>query len=118
MQRILVTGGNKGIGLAIVEAILDHAPDTFVYLGSRDEARGSEAAAGLARTHAERKDRIEVVALDVTSDRSVAGAAKRVEGLYAVVNNAGVGVAELLRRSTPTRLAFIGSASRSCRAST
>jgi len=92
MRRILVTGGNKGVGFAIVEAILDQRPDTFVYLGSRDHARGLEAAAALTRVHAERKDRIEVVALDVADDRSVAAAATRIESLHGVVNNAGIGV--------------------------
>ena len=35
MRRVLVTGANKGIGRAIAQAILEHADDTFVYLGSR-----------------------------------------------------------------------------------
>jgi NAD(P)-dependent dehydrogenase (short-subunit alcohol dehydrogenase family) len=91
MRRILVTGANKGIGLAIVEAILAQDADTFVYLGSRDLDRGREAAAGLARDQADYESRIEVVALDVADDRSVVDAAKRVEKLYAIVNNAGIG---------------------------
>ncbi len=40
MRRILVTGANKGIGLAIARAILEEHDDTFVYLGSRDADRG------------------------------------------------------------------------------
>lgn len=92
MRRILVTGANKGIGLAIVEAILAQHADTFVYLGSRDLARGLEAAAGITREHAEWNDRIEVVALDVADDRSVAEAAKRVDDLHGIVNNAGIGL--------------------------
>ena len=40
MRRILVTGANKGIGLALVEAILAQHADTFVYLGARDAGRG------------------------------------------------------------------------------
>lgn len=95
MRRIVVTGGNKGIGLAIVEAILAAADDTFVYLGSRDLARGRAAAAGLVGARPPWSERLEVVALDVSDARSVSDAAERVrqraEPLYGLVNNAGVG---------------------------
>jgi NAD(P)-dependent dehydrogenase (short-subunit alcohol dehydrogenase family) len=97
MRRILVTGANKGIGLAIVEAILAEHGDTFVYLGSRDAARGHAAAAGLERAHPAWKGRVEVVAIDVASDASVTEARRRVveslrgERLYGIVNNAGIG---------------------------
>lgn len=91
MRRILVTGANKGIGRAITKAILETHADTFVYLASRDASRGREAAAALGT------DRIEVVALDVSSDASVQEAAAHVRAhlgenrLYGLVNNAGVG---------------------------
>ncbi len=51
MRRILVTGANKGIGLAIVTALLDDYDDTFVLLGSRNLERGRSAASGLVDTH-------------------------------------------------------------------
>lgn len=97
MRRIFVTGANKGIGLSIVRAILAEQADTFVYLGSRDVLRGRSAAAGLARERPDWKERIEVVAVDVADDRSVAEAGRRVaeglrgEPLHALVNNAGIG---------------------------
>ena len=40
MRKVVVTGGNRGIGRAIVQAILDRHEDTFVFMGSREEARG------------------------------------------------------------------------------
>jgi len=43
MKKILVTGGNKGIGLAIVKKLLKDYPDTLVLLGSRDVSRGHAA---------------------------------------------------------------------------
>lgn len=95
MRRILVTGGNKGIGLAIVEGILAQHDDTFVYLGARDRARGEAAAAGLVKEHAGWKDRIAVLALDVASDSSVSQAAAKVEDLHGIVNNAGINTADL-----------------------
>lgn len=94
MRRILVTGANKGIGLAIVEAILREHDDTFVFLGSRDRARGEAARDALIEAHPEWAARVRVVELDVASDASVRAAARTItsEGpLYAVVNNAGVG---------------------------
>jgi NAD(P)-dependent dehydrogenase (short-subunit alcohol dehydrogenase family) len=97
MRRILVTGANKGIGLAIANAILTEHDDTFVFLGSRDAERGREAATSLIGAHPAWASRIEVTPLDVSDDRSVAAAVERVrriagdEKLYALVNNAGVG---------------------------
>merc|ERR1711963_295668 len=44
---ILVTGGNKGIGLAIVEALLQEVEDSIVLLGSRDAVRGQQAVDGV-----------------------------------------------------------------------
>ncbi len=97
MRRILVTGANKGIGRAIAEAILAQHADTFVYLGSRDVARGEAAAESLVRAHDGWKPRVEVIPLDVADDRSVGEAGRRVaerlggEKLYGLVNNAGIG---------------------------
>lgn len=101
MRRILVTGANKGIGLAITKAILEEHADTFVYLASRDASRGREAAESLDRDHAGWKARIHVVALDVADERSVSEAAKDVaehagsERLYGIVNNAGINDGDL-----------------------
>lgn len=92
MRKILVTGANKGIGLAIVQAILKNHDDTFVFLGSRDAERGKKACETIG------SDRVQVVALDVASDDSVAAAAEQVkaavngESLYGIVNNAGIGL--------------------------
>lgn len=97
MRRILVTGANKGIGLAIVSAILAEHDDTFVFLGSRDAARGKSAVDALVAEHPTWAPRIEAIAIDVADDRSVASAAETVgerlagEKLHGLVNNAGIG---------------------------
>jgi len=98
-RRILVTGANKGIGRATVAAILDHADDTFVLLGSRSVERGEAARDALIADHPDRRDRVEVLQIDVSDDDSVAAAADTVAErfgrepapLYGLVNNAGVG---------------------------
>ena len=87
MRKILITGANKGIGLASTRAILEHDPDCFVYLGSRDAERGEAARASLGELAA----RVQVLPIDVSDANSVAQAAGSVEGpLYGIVNNAGV----------------------------
>lgn len=97
MRRVLVTGGNKGIGLAIVRAILAEHADAFVHLGSRDVGRGRAAVEELGRERAEWRGRVEALELDVAQEGSVVEACRRVghalggEKLYGVVNNAGVG---------------------------
>ncbi|CAE7945602.1 SDR1, partial [Symbiodinium sp. KB8] len=92
-RRILVTGANKGIGLAIVRKLLTDASDTFVYLGSRDRARGEDAVRSLIGSHPEWRERVELLLIDPTSEPSVAAARHRLEAgrieLYGIVNNAG-----------------------------
>jgi NAD(P)-dependent dehydrogenase (short-subunit alcohol dehydrogenase family) len=82
MTTTLITGANKGIGYETARQLI--AAGHTVYLGSRDAARGREAADRLgART----------VQLDVTDDASVEAAAKAIEadgGLDVLINNAGV----------------------------
>jgi NAD(P)-dependent dehydrogenase (short-subunit alcohol dehydrogenase family) len=98
MRRILVTGANKGIGLAIARAILAEHHDTFVFLGTRERERGEAALQTLASERPELRERALVVELDVGSDASVSSAVEVVrqhlgkdEHLAAIVNNAGVG---------------------------
>lgn len=98
MRRILVTGANKGIGLAIVKRILAEHDDTFVFLGARDRKRGEAALESLRAEQPGLQSRASVLALDVTSKASVAAAATAVreqlgpgESLYGIVNNAGIG---------------------------
>ena len=99
MKRILVTGANKGIGLATVENLLQNHSDTFLILGSRDEKRGDEAVGFLTSTEPKWADRLMMLAIDVSSDESVTMAAETVDSsfeadakpLYGIINNAGIG---------------------------
>jgi NAD(P)-dependent dehydrogenase (short-subunit alcohol dehydrogenase family) len=82
----LVTGANKGLGLTTVRRLAELG--WTVLLGARDASRGAAAASGLAGLD------VHVLPIDVTSDESVATAAKRVEDSYGrldvLVNNAGI----------------------------
>ena len=97
MKVILVTGANKGIGLAIVKRLLAEYSDTKLLLGSRDVVRGEEAVKELLATlGTEYSSRLEMLQLDVTKEESVRAAVEAVrsklgeaEALYGLVNNAG-----------------------------
>jgi len=94
MKKILVTGGNKGIGLAIVKTLLRDYADTQVLLGSRDISRGKAAIEDvIGELTSAIKPRVEMIQLDVCSDASVAAALETVKSkhgeLYGVINNAG-----------------------------
>ncbi|MGW1887407.1 SDR family oxidoreductase [Streptomyces sp. NPDC001970] len=72
----LVTGGQRGIGKAYVEELL---------------ARGAAKVYATARKPVPSHDeRVEVLALDVTDDNSVAAVAERAQDVNAVYNNAGI----------------------------
>jgi len=57
-KKILVTGANKGIGLAICKGLLEKG--CFVYLGSRDVARGVAACKSLVDAQPLFKEMVEV----------------------------------------------------------
>ena len=99
MKRILITGANKGIGLATVAKLLDSYDETFLLLGSRDSKKGQEALNSLVDSQPEWRDRLDLIQIDVGQDVSVKSAAEEVakkfgrtsSPLYAIVNNAGIG---------------------------
>ena len=99
MKRILITGANKGIGLATVAKLLGSYDETFLLLGSRDSKKGQQALNSLLDIQPEWKDRLDLIQIDVEQDLSVNSAAEEVvtkfgrtpSPLYAIVNNAGIG---------------------------
>ena len=88
-RTALVTGGNRGIGQQVAHVLATDGWD--VLIGARDKQKGAAAATRL------RKDtggRVRAIELDVTSDESVATAARVLRDgaikIDALVNNAGV----------------------------
>lgn len=75
----LITGANRGIGQALVEALASHGA-TKVYAAMRD-VKASPFG---------KSDRIVPIALDVTDEASVASAAKQAGDATLLFNNAGV----------------------------
>ena len=96
MKRVLVTGGNKGIGLAVVECLLTERSDTVVLLGCRSSERGAAAAATLLAREPSWAARLETLQVDVNDAAQVQSAAADVRArhgdacLYGLVNNAGI----------------------------
>ncbi|WP_326637032.1 SDR family oxidoreductase [Nonomuraea fuscirosea] len=77
----LVTGANKGIGKEIARQLADAG--FTVYVGSRELGRGEQAVkeiGGDARP----------LVIDVTDEESIAAAARAVDSLDVLVNNAGI----------------------------
>jgi NAD(P)-dependent dehydrogenase (short-subunit alcohol dehydrogenase family) len=89
----LVTGGNRGIGRAIAEALSEVR--AAVVVTSRDAERARKAAADLA---AQTGGRCLGLELEVKDQRSVeavvARAIEELGGLHILVNNAGVNIRE------------------------
>jgi len=92
----VVTGGNRGIGRGVVEAL--HAEGATVYLTARDAAAAERAAKDVGA-------RARGVACDVRDEAQVQRLFDRVAseaaGLDVLVNNAGVGVFKPVAEMTP-----------------
>ena len=78
MKRVLITGANKGIGLATVKKLLESYSDTYVLLGSRDFKKGKQALENLLKSNPKFKDRVNLIQIDVEQDYSVNLAAEKV----------------------------------------
>ncbi|HZZ88835.1 MAG TPA: SDR family NAD(P)-dependent oxidoreductase, partial [Caulobacteraceae bacterium] len=105
MPTALVTGANRGIGLAVAEQLAERG--YRVWLGARDEARGKTAEADLKAKGLD----VAWLPLDVADDASVARASRIVAAetpaLDALINNAGVSRerdGEMLRPYRPSEL--------------
>ena len=87
-RTVLVTGGNRGIGLAICEGLVERGLD--VVMGSRNEDRGEGAAASIRG----RGGSVRVEQLDVIETASIAACKERLDAddvtVDVLVNNAGI----------------------------
>lgn len=88
MTTAFITGANRGIGLALARAFMEH--DLMVFAGAREPAAATE----LAALSEGRGNRLQVVPLDVTHPKSVRRCVQSVRAvtdcLDILVNNAGV----------------------------
>lgn len=79
MKRVLVTGGNRGIGFAIAKGMSSKGCDVIV--GSRDLGAGNDAASRICAS---------AVQLDVARPESIAHAVTEMGHVDILINNAGI----------------------------
>ena len=80
MTTILVTGGNRGIGYAIVQVLGQRIPDATILVGCRDVASAAEPIQNLRELGIAAK--FDALQIDITKDESISNAAKAVEEKY------------------------------------
>ncbi|MCC4307035.1 SDR family NAD(P)-dependent oxidoreductase [Alcanivorax marinus] len=89
-KRVLITGGNSGIGLCTAEQLAARGAE--VILACRDQAKGQAALARIK--HNSPDARVRVVSLDLADLNRVRGVAGQLndelDGLDVLINNAGV----------------------------
>ena len=111
-RTAIVTGANKGIGLAIVRNLALQYPSSpfnngpfLIYLTARDQKRGEDAVAALEKDEALKRAKvlatsgglstIKYRALDISKPQSISDAAsffkqEHPEGIDILINNAGI----------------------------
>jgi NAD(P)-dependent dehydrogenase (short-subunit alcohol dehydrogenase family) len=87
-QNVLVTGGNKGIGLEVCRQLARRG--YHVILSARSKERGEAAVAALAKEKLE----VDFLALDTSDEANIRAAAtelaRRYSALHALINNAAI----------------------------
>ncbi len=89
MNTVLITGANKGIGFETARQMAQLG--YFVYLGSRDKARGLDAVKEL---NEQGLSNVELIEIDVTDIDSIKSARleleNNIDALDVLINNAGI----------------------------
>lgn len=92
MPKILITGCSSGFGLAIAKTFLSGGWDVVATMRApRDD---------LIPAH----DKLEILALDVTNAESIANAVEAAGPIAALVNNAGVGMLNVLEGAEMSKI--------------
>ncbi len=105
MNSVLITGANRSIGLETAKQLSEKG--FFIYLGSRDLAKGEEVVKELNEKGFQN---IKAIQIDVTNDESVLAAKNSIEKeqgkLDILINNAGI-LGDVPQDSSTTSVANI-----------
>lgn len=105
MNSVLITGANRSIGLETAKQLSEKG--FFIYLGSRDLAKGEEVVKELNEKGFKN---IQAIQIDVTNDESVLAAKNSIEKeqgkLDILINNAGI-LGDVPQDSSTTSVANI-----------
>jgi short-subunit dehydrogenase len=82
----MVTGANRGIGKAYVEALITRGAKK-VYAAIRDVETFTKSSVECIEKH---KDVIELVPLDITNEKQIASSVTKAEDIDLLINNAGI----------------------------
>jgi NAD(P)-dependent dehydrogenase (short-subunit alcohol dehydrogenase family) len=89
MKKVLITGANRSIGFEAARQLLQKG--YYVYLGSRNLAKGQQA---VDKLKAEGLNEVEAIQIDVSNEESVKAAraeiGKKTDVLDVLINNAGI----------------------------
>lgn len=86
MSTILVTGGNRGIGFGIVQAIAQRIPSSTIILACRNLATGHEAIDQLRGQGVSSK--LDAIQLDIEDIQSITNAVEAVNDRYGKLDGA------------------------------
>lgn len=80
MSTILITGGNRGIGFGIVQALTRRIPSSTIILGCRNLATGQEAIDQLRGQGV--SSNLDAIQLDIDDIQSITNAVDAVNDRY------------------------------------
>jgi NAD(P)-dependent dehydrogenase (short-subunit alcohol dehydrogenase family) len=86
MSTILITGGNRGIGFGIAQAIAGRIPSSTIILGCRKNAAGHEAIEKLRDLAV--SSSLDVVQLDIEDIQSIEAAVETLDKKYGKLDGA------------------------------
>jgi NAD(P)-dependent dehydrogenase (short-subunit alcohol dehydrogenase family) len=86
-RKVVITGGNSGIGLAVAKGILHRGAD--VVIGCRNIEEGKSLAENLKKSAPPGVGTIEAKQLDLTNFNSIANFADEIDVCNVLINNAG-----------------------------